>query len=987
MIEVEAPGGVIVEFPDGTPPEVMTRAMRSRFGGPPAPAAAQPLGPITDAATGNPFEPPPVAPQPMMPGLSDGPGLESVGGGGPSMRQGKLAGQAVGSGVADLAAMPFDIPTLAKQGIEWGLDKGMTALGAPAKPADAPELPLMSDLLKAGATKTAEFFGYQPVKPESFDERLQHNVINMGTQGLAGGVALAKAAAKRVPQLLEAGVKPRLGDRLIEPYLKNPTKAVAGDTIAGGSAGAALTGSQELPEEYRSSLGGATGPLTDLAAMLIGGVGGGVATELVTGTPSTITRMARDNSISRDIPIDQGTGKGTTNRAADIAAKHVQGQAIDPDRAAANIENAVRDARAEGMPLPTTGPISGDTGIIALEQGKRAQHGTETMMPGADPATKSDYNFQERDTRLRDQAVDDVNSLRPDGANPQAFPDRADEIVRMRREAAQREVDQNAGAVRGIETARQAPANDLNANVMQGEGASAGINQTVRQTRVDERNQSNALFNDPELVDALVPAQPLVGVTRPIAAADTQAAPIAPIVRKYTERFAPHSEDNPAGFQPDQQITMREVNALRAEVEADIAANLDNGQIVQQLREIKNVINTYGERLAAQGGPAGVAAAEATENYATRVAPNFRQGAGGRVDQTLKSDPNSTGVLPSKMAENFLVRSEDTADLMRIAQLGGNEAQTAAQARTWLFDRLAQSGVARDGAIDPEKLTRWRNANAGVLRNVPGLEAEVNGMVREARRGAALTDERAAGLRAAEQRAAQVERDISDGPLGKVAGASPEKAVAAVFGHKNPEAAARELMATVGKNPEARAGIKAAFAEHLANQVSGVAPANVSHGSQNVNYAALVKHFNKHQRVLQEIFTPEEMNSLRRAQRMLEPLAQGRAQATTGSITAEKSVLGERALRLGLYAFYGNALKAGGAAARLKDAWKTLKGEADEIGANRLVARMMFDPELAQHLLTRKVADVGTPAWNARLQKIIRRTEAAKQFAAPDDEE
>ena len=33
MIEVDLPDGSIAEFPDGTPPEVMKRALQKRFGG------------------------------------------------------------------------------------------------------------------------------------------------------------------------------------------------------------------------------------------------------------------------------------------------------------------------------------------------------------------------------------------------------------------------------------------------------------------------------------------------------------------------------------------------------------------------------------------------------------------------------------------------------------------------------------------------------------------------------------------------------------------------------------------------------------------------------------------------------------------------------------------------------------------------------------------------------------------------------------------
>ena len=38
MIEVEAPDGTIVEFPDGTAPETVKQVMTKHFGGPTAPA-------------------------------------------------------------------------------------------------------------------------------------------------------------------------------------------------------------------------------------------------------------------------------------------------------------------------------------------------------------------------------------------------------------------------------------------------------------------------------------------------------------------------------------------------------------------------------------------------------------------------------------------------------------------------------------------------------------------------------------------------------------------------------------------------------------------------------------------------------------------------------------------------------------------------------------------------------------------------------------
>ena len=57
---------------------------------------------------------------------------------------------------------------------------------------------------------------------------------------------------------------------------------------------------------------------------------------------------------------------------------------------------------------------------------------------------------------------------------------------------------------------------------------------------------------------------------------------------------------------------------------------------------------------------------------------------------------------------------------------------------------------------------------------------------------------------------------------------------------------------------------------------------------------------------------------------------------------------------------------------------------SDPAGAERLVARMMFDPELAGHLLTRKVVDVGLPVWNKRLGKLLRRVEIGREYSGED---
>lgn len=894
--------------------------------------------------------------------------------------------QGAGRSLADLAGFAPDVVNMGANTALAGVDAAARALGGSV----SFRFPMVSDKIAQTGADIAGLFGGGAMDPDAMSarEKMAYNVNRFGGQAVLGGAGLARAAARRAPELAAPDAGPKMFDNLLRPYLERPGKALVGDTAAGASAGAALTGSQELiPEDARKVGGGTVGTLADFVAMLTGAVSAGTAMEAVTRTPLAVVREVRGAMPARGVALDPETKLPITNSVADAAARHVQGQAIDPAEAAAAIRRNVAEFDAEGLPIPTTGLISEDTGLAALERGNRVRQSTGSVLtdPKTDPREKARYSFGERDTALRDKAVEEVQSLRPDGADPEAFVQRAGDVRQARIDASRRVADRAGGRERAVQTARETEAANLRANEGQGAAASANIDETYRNTRAAELQRNRDLYNDPELTAAQVPEAPMTGVADRLHAADDARAPLDPVVRKYVDRFrtADIDPDAPPVDAPP-PFTMEMANRNIAELEKDIADNLANGAVVRQLREFKTTAQRYADTLADEGNPAAQAA---TQNYAQRVAPNFREGAGGKLDERLKSDRSGYSTRPSDTAETFLTRPEDAADLMRIAQLGGNEAQTAANARTWLLDKLARTGVIKGDVIDPERLARWRNVNQGILDEVPGLGAEVNQMVRQAQRGERLADAATREVGVAQRQVADTVQEVDRGPLGMVAGKSPDKAVASVFASGNPRAAMRELRTTVGRNPDAERGLRAAVADFFEARVSSVNPANVSEGNTQVGFARLVKEFDKNADVLAEVYSPEQMNALRRAQRVLEPLTQRSGQATTGSITAENSEMVWRSLRLGLYAYYGSHLKAGGAAARLKDIAKTVFGGGEVEQANRLVARMLFDPELAAHLLTRKVADVGTPAWNSRLQKIIRRTEVGKEVLSPEKDE
>src|SRR5690606_38906181 len=133
--------------------------------------------------------------------------------------------------------------------------------------------------------------------------------------------------------------------------------------------------------------------------------------------------------------------------------------------------------------------------------------------------------------------------------------------------------------------------------------------------------------------------------------------------------------------------------------------------------------------------------------------------------------------------------------------------------------------------------------------------------------------------------------------------------------------AMREVVDTLKGSVPAQRAWKRAVSDHLIDRISAVNPGSLSEGSMALDFDRLTRSFKKYEKALAEVYTPVEMAALQRARKLLEPLAKQVGPAAARPNTKDAS--GElfwRTLRLGLYAHYGSHLKAGGMAARIKDA-------------------------------------------------------------------
>jgi hypothetical protein len=235
-----------------------------------------------------------------------------------------------------------------------------------------------------------------------------------------------------------------------------------------------------------------------------------------------------------------------------------------------------------------------------------------------------------------------------------------------------------------------------------------------------------------------------------------------------------------------------------------------------------------------------------------------------------------------------------------------------------------------------------------------------------------------ADVRAAEARLSEVEKD--KGALGAVLGKDPDTAIASIFGADDRVREMKAIVKATRGNQRASDGLKAALTRYLLSEDVNMAPQKTTSGKLPLSQAKTTKRLDQHADVLAQVYSPEEMNALRSANKVLQVEARKQLRGTTGADTAEKMNL--RVLELGLKAWYG-ILKGGGVFRTVRLALSSLpdKGAA----ARQLVEQAQVDPELALHLLNRKITPEG-PAWNAKLQRLLAKAEFARAYNEEDED-
>ena len=891
-------------------------------------------------------------------------------------------GQGAWRSMADTAMVLPDLVNMGANAALAGTDWVSRKVGGPELPF---RFPLASDSLADTVASGAKKLGVNVFEPDTLPtrEKLAYNMSRFGGQAaLSAGLMTPLAVARNAGA---ASKLPQVGDALLAPYVNAPVKTGIGDTAAGIGGGAALTAAQSLPAEVRENMGPIARTMLDLGAMFGGNIGGGGAAGVAMHGPGYAVDRARNfvQPLAREIKRDEN-GIPTTSRVADKAAEFVQNQSADPARAADTIRRGAEEFRGMDAPIPAVGALSNDPKLLALERGVRREQ------PG---------DFAVRDRELRDTAIEKLEGLKPAGADPRAAADRAGELVAAKRGAATEQVRAAEDSLKAAGEGEQSIGAMLRAYGGRGSSASEALDRTVtEQSLRPMQREKNARYDaiDPDRT-VMRDVKPLVSLANEIEQSVAE-IPAALQREMIPQQLLADIKAMSVEAEGPGRMSFGAMNEMRSGLASASLTARKGGQhtLADNLDKFRTYIGQEGRNLASEGSPAGDRARAANDYYSQDFAPVWNAGPGNAATgfrRDFNADQfNRSLTPPTATANRFLGTGpgakEKAEALARVVEtVPGDKFAALSSIRTYVLDDMSRT-ITRDGKIDPQQLARWLNGPSGwgdALSQFPSVRTEVEHMLADVRAGRVRSNDAAMAVERAAAGLKRTEAEIGNSALSLVIGREPTKAARSVLESRDPQMAMREVKAELGGNRAATLGWERAVTDHLVDRVTNVDPAGVTSGERAINYGKLVRNLDRYDASLGELYAgqPEKMQALRQMRRILEPLAKQTGPSTTTHSLSAANEAFWKPVEIAMKGIYG-VLKGGGMIRTLKVASSFMSDDAQQ--TQRLVARMMLDPELAQHLLTRPVAEVNTPAWNERAAKLLRRVEAGRELLGDDEE-
>lgn len=938
MIEAELYDGTVLEFPEGTSPEVIQRVVREqtqqrRGSNPGAASAPAPVATSTPPQTS-------AAPQqgPMQPDVQpeeEGWLSSILSGAAGVLDQG---GRGIATGVTNILGLPGTIG----QGINSLARYGAEQAGLPEPLVNAAGKinimgnfwPTGEEMQQAGDNVNegiADMFGVEPprTEPANMAERFANRMgEEVGAAAVPTVGLLGVAANTGVKAARESG---RLSRMLLEPAAVNPARFAAKETSVATGAGTGAAIANEMVDRDTGA-----GQIADI----IGAIGGATAT----GLGSSVLRSGNEllgALFSRKNYVDDVVRDGAVDRLAEAGGLQTAiGEMPDTTGLVEAIEQGPRISRTVPGVQETLADRTRNPGIASLEYSR--QTGPNSGL----------FNARRQDNAA---AIDDtISGMAPEGTPSQLRNELDIERNRRLTDAGVQELNAADDARRATEPL-----------VPQGTAASRGntIRSALEEARETARNRTADAYENANVANNRVVAEELVDtIERSIVGlTETERNLLPESLIERVRRLGSGADEapvntglldaggNPITRAPDPAEPIRlkeaadlrtELNRLAAAASADPKAERGGRNAARVLSRLSDDVDSFIMRnLTPEEREALTAARGAKFDEAERFG---RQG-----DPVAGALARNEGGMPRMRDENVARTFTNTQNMDRLlAQADTPEVRTAIR-----NELLSGADTSR-----ADRINDFLASNSEQVDRFPGLRDELN---------------RAAGARTAEAEAAArrtgMERELGTpdrrgtGTVGKYLNygdAQSQRAIREVVSAPDPAKAADELLDFVGDSPSAVQGARRSFWEFMESQTrrTGETTKGID-GQQPWMPHALKKFLDdpKNRAVAERFYrdNPEHVENLRiitEALQGLDTRNAGRVPNTSGTaqgVLPSAETIGSRLFAYQRGQVGGTWLITSLAAVAGRRAVRGARGEAIE----RMLDEALLDPDAAALLL------------------------------------
>lgn len=868
-------------------------------------------------------------------------------------------------GIADALGAPVDLTALALNLGLTGADKLANLFGGNVdfrvtNPVGG------SDWIAEQGAKPYEAAGGTIVAPEDVGHGAR--IAGNAARFASGAAVPLSGLASRVES---TGL--RLVDELARPYKSAPGATVARDLVAGAGAGAGsqLYDEAPIPDAVRES---SADPIIRTILALAGGSGGMLLESGIEGGLKGLVNKAINLYAGKgdpNAPFDPSKSRNYTRPEMDMAARIAQDMPTNKAQALDNIDQGAKEFSqfASKGETPTVGMLADDVGMAVAEKTFRGRNETP---------------FIQRDNLRKTAAADAVDRAAPANADGMDFTGEATRQYNETLRNANSAVDEAAARRTAAQTDIQSQNTDLGQYGHNQDRAAQAVDQSVVDNTLKPMTEANARAYaaiDPqrtEMVDATGLVDTAAEVRKSLGDLNDPNKVIPSGLLAKIDNVAESAAE--AGTPP--QVAVGDLASVIPEISRTVARAeaAGNYTLADSLRKLRDGINTTIDQNA--GMPGADAAIAARENYKSTLGETFGQGPADEATKFrkdyLRDQANRSATPPSQTASRFLGSTpEKAAALKRIGAASSDPQQAEQAAYDWMLGDLAKSGALKDNAqLRYDAFRKWADRNKGTIDQFPTLRQRVDTELANAQKGGELSAKLEADVVAAKNGLRDTESQLRNSALQHAIGNNPENAVRSIMGSGDPEARMTEMVQRLAGNQDALDGLKAATRDWIKNRAEMTSEIVGSGGVKEVSRANLDRLFNRYESVLAKVYTPDEMNALRQAHKLLAAGDKLNVRATAGSdtfskIMAELSAKNQRLTRMldaGLRARFG-MLKGGGIMRTINLVLSTLPNKNAAI--EDILTEMFFNPELAKHLLTRPIEDINSPMWNAKLNALL----------------